>query len=108
MAKLLLGRLALHELHVVHQQQVNIGKNLFKRDGVAVFDRLNKRAHKPHRRQQHHPKVGIVALGFPGDGIEQMGFAQANRAVNIKRIIFNRAARRCGGKLVGGCMGQGI
>ena len=96
-AELLLNGRALQELHVVDQQNVDLAQLLLEGQRVARAQRLHEAAHEALSGQIEHFCLGFPLLHVPRDRVQQMGFAQADIAVEEQRIE-QRLRRREGAR----------
>ncbi len=105
--KLFLSRiLAGDELHIVDHQHVDGTKQVFEIHHLLFAQRLHEAIHELFGREIDHPQIGIAGLDVPGDGVHQVGLAQADTAIEKQRIERDRTAlghpaRGGMGKLVG-------
>ena len=104
MEKFLLSLLlAGDELHVVHQQQRGLPVLLPKLGVFALADGGHQLVGEVVALDIHDLRVGVVLLQPVGDGVEQVGLAQAGVAVDEQRVIV---CARALGHGVGGGVGQ--
>ena len=105
--------LAGHELHVVHQQQVRLpvlGPELVAPAGP---DQLDELVDEVVALDVDDLGPGVVAADDVGDGVEQMGLAQARVPVDQQGVVVLGRVLRHGhgggvGQLVGGAHHEGI
>ena len=107
MAELVLDRLALQELHVVDDQQVDVAQLLLQRQRVVVADRGGEAPHEVFRSQIDDARLRVLLERFRGDGLQQVRLAEADGGVQEQRIeprvrrLFGDGARRREGHPVG-------
>jgi hypothetical protein len=86
MAELVLDHLALQELHVVDDQEVDVAQESFKRQGVIVADRSRETPHEVFRRQIDDAGARVVLHGRIGNCLQQMRLAETDGRMNEERI----------------------
>ena len=106
MAEFLLHGLALQELEVVNQQDVNRLELVLERNRVAASQRLNETVHEALGGEEQHLALWVNVADAVADGIEQMGFAKARGGMNEQGIEGDGCADICIGHTAGGRMGQ--
>ena len=88
MEHLLLGRVpAGDELHVVHQEHVGAPVFLPEFGVAALADGLDQLVGEGVALDVHHLIVRVVVVDGVGDGVQQMGLAQAGLAVDEQGVI---------------------
>ena len=106
-AELVLDGLALQELHVVDDQQVDVAQLFFQRQRVVVADRGGEAPHEIFRGQVDDARLRVLLEQFRGDGLQQMRLAEPDRGMQEERIearirrLFGDRARRREGNAVG-------
>ena len=85
------GGLALQELHVIDQQQIDAPQPFLEAQRRLALHRGDEMVHEMVGGQVDDVAAGLSRPRRPGDGIEQMGFAQANGRMHIDRIETDRA-----------------
>ena len=104
----LLGALAAgDELDVVHEEHVGGAEFLPELLVAALPDGLDQLIGEGVALDVHHPEVGAGGVDFVGDGVEQVGLAQAGLAVDEQRVValarvFGHGQGGGVGELVGG------
>ena len=104
-AELGLDRLALDELHVVEDQQVDAAQALLEGQGVLGLQRVDEAVHEAVGGEVDHPAAGLA--GGVADAVQQVGLPQADAGVEVQRIV-ERALAVVAGDAVGGGMRQGV
>src|SRR5712675_647633 len=89
---LLRSLLASEKLDVVNQENISLAITLPEFDEITVLDRVDEFVDEQLTRDVDHLHVSSFRPHILSDGLHQMGFAQANAAVNEQRIV--RARRR--------------
>ena len=97
--ELLLGALTVHELQVVDQQHVDAAELLLEGQRVLAAQRFDELIAEALGREIEHLRVGRPALHLPGDGVQQMRLAEADRGVDVERIEAGSFAERRFGDL---------
>ena len=78
--ELLLGLLALHELQIVDQQDVDGAELVLEGHGVLAAHGLHELVAEALGRQVEHLGLGRAPLHLPGDGVQQVRLAEADLA----------------------------
>ncbi len=81
MAELLLDRLALQELHVVDDQDVDAAQVLLEIERLIVADRGGEAPHEVFGREIHDPGLVLAGDGRVGDRLQKVRLAEAHRGV---------------------------
>ena len=92
------GGLALQELHVVDQQQVDPAQPFLEAQRRLALHRSDEMVHEVVGRQVDDVAAGLGGTGRPGDGIEQVRLAQPDARMDVDRVEAHR--------VVGGSMGH--
>ncbi len=79
--ELLLDGRALQEFHVVDQENVDAAELLLEGERVAGAQGLHEAGHEALGSEIEHLRLGLTLLHVPGDGVQQVGFAEANITV---------------------------
>ena len=104
--QLFLGRrLAADELNVVQQKHIGRAQALLEGGGRAVLHRLDEGRQEAFGGQIDDLGLGPQTLGFPGDGVEQVGLAIAIGAAEEDRVEM---AVGPAGHLFGDGQGEGV
>ena len=91
--ELLLRRvLAGDELHVVDHQHVDRAEHLLEAVHLLEAQRRDEAVHELLGREVEHPRLGVAAAHLPGDGVHQVGLAEADAAVEEQRVEAHRPA----------------
>ena len=85
-AELLLDGRALQELHVVDQQNVDLAQLLLEGERIAGAQGLHEARHEALGGEIEHLRLGLPLLHVPGDGVQQMGFAEPHIAVHEQGV----------------------
>ncbi len=103
MTELLLDGRTLQELHVVDQENVDLAQLLLEGERVARAQGLHEARHEALGGEIEDLCLGLALLHVPGDGVQQMGFAEAHVAVHEQGIEQRLGSRerprhllRCG------------
>jgi hypothetical protein len=80
------GGFALQELHVVDQQQVDAAEPLLEAERRLALHGGDEVVHEMVGRQVDDVPARLGRSGGPGDGVEQVGFAEADARMDIDRI----------------------
>ena len=75
----LLGLLALHELEIVDQQDVDGAKLVLERNGVLAAHGFHELIAEAFGRQVEHLRFGRPPFDVPGDGVQEMRLAEARQ-----------------------------
>ena len=87
MAEFVLDRLALQELHVVDDQQVDVAQLLLERQRVVVADRGGEAPHEIFGGQIDDARtLWILLQRFGGDRLQEMRLAEPDRGMQEQRI----------------------
>ena len=78
--ELLLGLLAVHELEIVDQQDVDDAELVLEGDGILAADGLDELVAEALGRQIEHLGLGRAAFHLPGDGVQKMRLAEPDAA----------------------------
>src|SRR5437764_53629 len=89
---LLRSLLASEKLDVVNQEKISLAIALPEFDEITVLDRVDEFVDEQLTRDVEHLHVFSFRPHILPDGLHQMGFAQANAAVNEQWVV--RARRR--------------
>jgi len=82
-----LGRfLAADELHVIDHQHVHGTELFLEINGILFAQRPDEPVHELFRRQIDDGPVRCAFADVPGDGLHQMGLAEADAAIKEQRI----------------------
>ena len=105
--------LAGDKLHVIHQQQVSLAVLILELSGGTRADCLNQFIGEIVTLDVDNVAVGVTLTDLVGDGIDQMGLAEAAVTVDKEGIVplggFFRDGLGCGmGKLVAAADNEGI
>ncbi len=97
--------LAADELHVVDHQHVDGAELLLEGDRVLVPERPDELVHELLGREVDDRARGVALADVPGDGVHEMGLAEADAAIEEERVERHRVrfgdAPGCGmGELV--------
>ena len=84
--ELLLGLLALHELEIVDQQNVDGAELVLEGDGVLAAHGLHELIAEALGRQVEHLRLGRAPLHLPGDGMQQMRLAEPDMGMEVERV----------------------
>ena len=88
MEKFLLGGfLAGDKLNIIHQEQVSFPVFAAEFDVFAVFDGVNQFIRKLVALDVDNVGIGLFPADAVGNGVEQMGFAHAGRAVDEQGVV---------------------
>ena len=98
---LLRSLLASEKLDVVNQEKISLAITLPEFDEITVLDRIDELVDEQLTRDVEHLHVSSFRPCILSDGLHQMGFAQADAAVNEQRIVRARRGL-CDGKT--GCV----
>ena len=91
----LLGRvLALQELDVVDQQDVDLAIARLEHRRAVVGDRVDEVVRELLGAHVSNPDAGVEALGVVADGVQEVGLAEPGVAVDEERVV--RLGRRLG------------
>ena len=105
MAELGLDRLALDELDVVEDQQVDAPQPLLVGERRLGLQGVDEAVHEPVGGQVDHPAPGLA--GGVADPVQQVGLAQPDARVEIERVV-ERALPLVIGDPLGGGVRQGV
>ncbi len=86
MLEFLLGLLALHELEIVDQQNVDGAKLVLERNGVLAAHGFHELVAEAFGRQVEHLRFGRPPFDVPGDGVQEMRLAQPDRGMEVQGI----------------------
>ena len=100
-AELGLGRLALQELQVVDHQHADAAQRLLEGERGLRAQRRDEAVHELLGGEIEHLALAGGIAG-PGDGLQQMGLAEADAGMDVERIEHHRVAAPGGGHLLGG------
>src|SRR2546423_12241848 len=84
--------LAPKKLDIIDEQKIGLAIALSEFDEITVLDRIDELVDELFTREVDHLHVFSFRPHILPDGLHQMGFAQANAAVNEQWIV--RARRR--------------
>ena len=103
-----LGLFAVHELHVVDQQQVDEPEAVLERHRVLRLQRFDEL--EAEALGGHVDDVGrrLATAHFPRNGVEQMRFAVPDRGVDVERVVATRIFRHRLGDLHGAGVGDPV
>ena len=93
MTELLLDGRTLQELHVVDQENVDPAQLLLEGERIARAQGLHEARHEALGGEIEDLRLGLALLHVPGDGVQQVGFAEAHIAVH-EQGIEQRLGRR--------------
>ena len=96
-AELLLDGRPLQELHVVDEQNVDLAQLLLEGERVARAQGLHEARHEALGGEIEHLRLGLPLLHVPGNGVQQMGLAEAHAAVDEERVeqLLRRGEGAC-------------
>jgi hypothetical protein len=97
--------LALEELHVVDEQHVDVAVAALEGVAGAGLHRVDELVEERLGRDVADPVGGIVVVHVAGDGLQQVGLAEAGVAVDEQRVP---AAGRHLGDGLGGGVGEAV
>ena len=86
MAELVLDRLALQELHVVDDQEVDVAQLLLQRQRIVIADRGGEAPHEIFGGQVDDARFRIVPQRFRCDRLQEMRLAEPNGSVEEQRV----------------------
>ena len=102
------GRLALQELHVIDQQQVDAAQPFLEAERGLALHGGDEMVHEVVGGQIDDVLGGIGRLHGMGDGVEQVGFAQADGGMDIDRVEGHGIVGGGIGDLLGNAKGHFI
>ena len=108
MAEFLLEGAALQKFDIVDEQDVDGADLVLECHRVAGLQRFGETVHEALGRQVEQLGFRLAVLDLPGDGVEQMGFAEADLGVDVERIVAQRLIGDRFGHLQGGGMGEAV
>ena len=85
-AELVLDRLALQELHVVDDQQVDVAQLLLQRQRIVVADRGGEAPHEIFGRQIDDARLRVLLQRFRRDRLQQVRLAEPDRGMQEERV----------------------
>ena len=95
MEELLLGGLApADELHIIDHQDVDRAELFLESNGILGPERSHELKHELLRREVDDPLARLALLDMQGNGMHQMRLAQADAAVEEKRVEGNALSLR--------------
>ena len=102
-----------HELDVIHQEDVDIAVLLPELVGAIETDRVDQVVHETFGGHVAQAQPGRLPGDEMADGVHQVGLAEPDTAVNVKRVIglrrlFGHSQGGGSGKLIGGAHDKGI
>jgi hypothetical protein len=115
-AEFLLHGLALQELHVVDEQQVDIAQRLLEGDRRLALQRRDKAEHEVLGREIEHLPAGLGEARSARGRLQDVRLAAADAGMDVERIELGRLAgfrlnhRLGGGKgdAIGGPLAEGL
>src|SRR3984893_13781439 len=81
---------AAEKLDVIDQEQVGLAITLSEFDQIAVLDRVDELVNEELAREIHHFARFLLRPNVLPDRLHQVRFAQADAAVDKKRIVSAR------------------
>ena len=102
MTEFLLDRLTLQELDVINDQDINRPEFFLEGDGRLRLQGGNKAIHELLSRQIDDPAASLRRI--MGNGLNQMGFAQTHRGMDIEGVVD----RQLGSGRLGHALGSGM
>ena len=91
-AELLLHRLALQELHVVDEEEVDLAERFLEGDRRMAAERRHEAEHEMLRRQIDDVARRLPDARRPRDGVKKMRLAASDTRVDVERIVGRRTA----------------
>ncbi len=74
----------------------------------ARLQRFGEAVHEAFRREVQQLGLGLAALHFPGDGVQEVGLAEADLRMEIERVVAQRMIGDRFGHLKRGGMGKPV
>ena len=94
------------ELHIVDDEHIDRPQLFLEGDGCLRLERRHKAIHEFLGCQiGYTPSLRGCTMS---DCLQEMGFAQTYRSMNIERIVDRQSARRALRYVLRGCMGKAI
>ncbi len=87
MEELFLGALlAADELHIIDHQDIDAAELLLERHGVLEAERADKLVHELLGAEIQHLAFRGLLMDCPADGVHQVGFTEADTAIEEQRV----------------------